>query len=299
MSHNNFKKAQVTIALSAYNAEDTIVDAIRSIQNQTYTNFHLYIIDDACTDKTKNIILNTIQDDRITLISMKQNIGTYAAKNLVLKHFAEGEFYAHQDADDFSLEDRFSTQIAFLNENNFVACGTGIDEFFKDPSVIPRFSQNIEAFFNSDDGFYHKYNKYPETISLNYAYEQSIPIEDLKLAMNGSLMFRTEIVKKMGGFDGKMFVAGDSDLILRLLPFYQFGNVQKILYARRFHKKSLTGSQKTGFESPLRRNILDTIEEKRLSILNCIKNNDLESAFVLAKTNLFYPTAAFEVWPLG
>ena len=60
----------VSIIMAAYNAEQTIGAAIRSVLEQTYTHFELLVIDDCSTDSTANIVMDLASyDKRIHLIS--------------------------------------------------------------------------------------------------------------------------------------------------------------------------------------------------------------------------------------
>ena len=47
---------KVTIIMSAYNHEDYIESAIRSVLNQTYKNYKFIVADDASTDHTAEIL---------------------------------------------------------------------------------------------------------------------------------------------------------------------------------------------------------------------------------------------------
>ena len=77
----------IDIILCTYNSSDTISECIDSLLNQTYGFFNLYIFDDCSTDDTIEKIKKYV-DKRIILICSNKNIGTYAAKNFVLKNFS-------------------------------------------------------------------------------------------------------------------------------------------------------------------------------------------------------------------
>jgi teichuronic acid biosynthesis glycosyltransferase TuaG len=62
------KEALVSVVMPAYNAEKYIEQAIRSVQNQSYSNWELLICDDCSSDNTTHIIKKyQKKDDRIKL----------------------------------------------------------------------------------------------------------------------------------------------------------------------------------------------------------------------------------------
>ena len=266
---NSLKRGHVTVALSAYNAERTIERAIASILNQSYRDLTLYVVDDASTDRTGDVVramIDRLSDSRLHLVDHQINRGTYAAKNLVLAKFANSEFYAHQDADDFSHPKRFASQIEFLRSHpGCAACGTAIDEFYLDPAFEPKFSARAPAFFSSDDNYYHRHNIYPANVTAEEVLSTR-PVTELKLAMNGSLMFRTACVKAIGCFDGRTMLGADTDMLMRLAMAHEICNLPQILYSRYFHGVSLTGASGTGFDSEVRKTYAAKLEQWRAAV---------------------------------
>ena len=121
--------SSVDIILSCKDAEDTIVPCIDSIINQSFKNINLYVFDDFSTDLTCEKILS-FKDKRITLIKASKNIGTYAAKNYVLKNFCNSKYVALHDADDISLPERIDSQVSIFEKDSSISClGTGVLEF--------------------------------------------------------------------------------------------------------------------------------------------------------------------------
>ncbi|WP_330927294.1 glycosyltransferase [Candidatus Sororendozoicomonas aggregata] len=91
--------------------------AIQSILDQTHSHFELIIIDD-CSEKNAYRKLAKFvrrkKDRRIKLIRLKQNSGTYRAKNYGLS-ITIGEYITFQDSDDWSHPQRIQLQLARLD----------------------------------------------------------------------------------------------------------------------------------------------------------------------------------------
>ena len=108
----------VSIITPTYNAEKFIRATIESVQNQTYQNWEMILVDDASTDKTVKIISDFAEkDSRIKLFKLEQNSGNGFARNKALEK-AVGKYIAYLDADDLWFLNKLEKQIAFLKENN-------------------------------------------------------------------------------------------------------------------------------------------------------------------------------------
>lgn len=111
----------VSVIMAAYNAEETIEAAIRSILLQTHDNFELIICDDASTDSTWCLMRSLADEDsRIRLIRQEKNRGSAVARNRCLLQ-AQGEYIAIMDADDLCSENRLAVQVSFLEKHREVA----------------------------------------------------------------------------------------------------------------------------------------------------------------------------------
>jgi len=66
----------VSVIMSAKNSEQTVSQAVKSIQAQTYENIEILILDDASTDNTFEILSELADSDRrIKLYKNQKNIG--------------------------------------------------------------------------------------------------------------------------------------------------------------------------------------------------------------------------------
>ena len=108
----------VSIITPTYNAEKFIIETLKSVQNQTYQNWEMILVDDASTDETVKIISDFAEkDSRIKLFKLEKNSGNGFARNIALEK-AVGKYIAYLDADDLWFPNKLEKQIAFLKENN-------------------------------------------------------------------------------------------------------------------------------------------------------------------------------------
>jgi glycosyltransferase involved in cell wall biosynthesis len=236
------------VILCCYNSENTIEECVESILSQTYKSFKLYIFDDCSTDKTIEKI-KQFKDNRITIISSKVNVGTYAGKNIALKAFCDSPYVALHDSDDISEKTRFEKQLNYMKERNVKCVGTSVVEFW-DNGISPHTLSRAISKSNS------RTNLYPAKITRDDIKELVYYLEDdydkylkFKFCMNGSVMFDKKSLLKIGGWDGSTRVAADTDLFIRILSLTDIHNIQECLYRRRFHKNSLTASKINGINS--------------------------------------------------
>jgi glycosyltransferase involved in cell wall biosynthesis len=115
----------VSVVMTAYNAEKFIKQAIESILGQVAIEFELIIIIDGSTDGTLDLVKKYI-DERIKLIVNPVNRGQSYSRNLGISN-ALGKYIAIMDADDVAIPERLSKQFHFLEENyNISICGSNV-----------------------------------------------------------------------------------------------------------------------------------------------------------------------------
>jgi hypothetical protein len=97
--------------MPVFNAASTLPYAIRSIQQQTFQDFELLIVDDASDDDSVQVAKEIAgQDSRIKVIESEKNRGAYHARNLGLS-IARGDYVTVNDADDWSFPERLEVQL--------------------------------------------------------------------------------------------------------------------------------------------------------------------------------------------
>lgn len=108
----------ITVVMTTFQPDvEALHTSILSIIQQTWSNWELLIVDDASSSEHYETLKKAEQlDDRIRLIRLERNGGTYLARNVGISH-ARGEFLTGQDADDWSHPDRLLTQANALIRN--------------------------------------------------------------------------------------------------------------------------------------------------------------------------------------
>jgi glycosyltransferase involved in cell wall biosynthesis len=87
-----------TVIIPLYNKEKYIENAIKSVLNQTFTDFNLVIVNDCSTDKSVEIASKYISDT-VEFIHHKKNAGLAAARNSGIKN-TNSNYITYLDADD-------------------------------------------------------------------------------------------------------------------------------------------------------------------------------------------------------
>ncbi len=107
---------EVSIIMPAYNAAAFISESIKSIQDQTFENWELIVVDDGSQDQTYGVVESLAQkDERITVLKQK-NGRQGKARNTAL-NAASGTWIAFLDADDLWVPEKLSLQMALLKSN--------------------------------------------------------------------------------------------------------------------------------------------------------------------------------------
>ena len=105
----------VTVLIAAWQAADTLPAALRALQEQTWKNLEILVLDDASPDPGTMRVAQAFaaRDPRIRAIRMPVNGGAYVARNHGLT-LARGEFVTLHDADDWAHPLRIETQMRHI-----------------------------------------------------------------------------------------------------------------------------------------------------------------------------------------
>lgn len=169
-----------SVVVPLYNKVNHIENTIKSILNQTFTDFEIIIINDGSTDKSEAVV-SDFNDDRIRIYN-QTNQGVSIARNFGIEK-AKGKLIAFLDADDFwfpnHLEELANLYYAFPNCGIF--CSRYKIKTTKHHFQIPYFNR-IESSFRGivEDYFF-----------------SNMPF---RITWTSCLAIPKEILEKNGGF---------------------------------------------------------------------------------------------------
>ncbi|WP_025628719.1 glycosyltransferase family 2 protein [Vibrio parahaemolyticus] len=111
----------VSIIMPVYNGEKTILCAIESVMQQSYSNWELIIVDDCSLDKTYSKV-SSIIDDRVRFFQLEANTGSPALPRNFGLSKCKGKYVAFLDADDLWEPEKLELQVDILEKGYNVVC---------------------------------------------------------------------------------------------------------------------------------------------------------------------------------
>jgi glycosyltransferase involved in cell wall biosynthesis len=222
----------ISILLPVYNGEKTIVSTLKSLLNQSYTNFEILIGVDGSTDNSE-LEIKKIVDTRIRLFVSKANRGLGPNLNFLLYKASKGSKYiAMAEQDDIYVSDRLLWQMEFLDANSTCGMVSGIAEHFDGDKFTMSFPGLLL------NGFQYPIGQ--EMFLLNYR-------EQIKV-VNTCMMFRKSVHEENGLYFSRHFytLSCDWSYILRFSLVSEIKGLHKVLVRmeRSKSRASLTTQRK-------------------------------------------------------
>lgn len=117
----------VSVIIPCYNLEAYIVECIKSVENQSFHDFEVIVVDDGSKDGSVESIKQYISDSGNSNIELvcKKNGGASSARNEGMKH-ANGKYISFIDGDDFINRDYLKNRVEAAIQNDADLCVGGI-----------------------------------------------------------------------------------------------------------------------------------------------------------------------------
>jgi len=179
--------ALVSIILPVYNGEQFLALAIRSVLNQSFSDWELLIVNDGSTDTTKHII-ESFHDQRIQLIS-QENKGVAAARNVALSRMS-GKYFTFLDADDTLPPESLMIRYRFAESHKNIDIVAGSVNFLKEGHLVRRWSPSFQGnpflkFLRLDESVYCHPSLFIRRKNYTYQFDEKMShVEDWTFFVN-------------------------------------------------------------------------------------------------------------------
>lgn len=215
------RKIKVSVIMSVFNEnEKWLKESIYSILNQSFTDFEFIVVNDNPSNKAIERLLESIYDQRLTIVNNIENKGLVYSLNKAL-NIANGEYIVRMDADDIAFKNRIEKQIKYLEENNLDMIGCS------------------EIVINEDGEQIREYilpTNERKIVGYSYCGEDKIP--------HPCWLVRKEVYDKLNRYRNIKFCE-DFDFILRAIKNnIKVGNCNEFLLKYRVRENSISNTNR-------------------------------------------------------
>lgn len=193
---------KISILMAVHNPNmDYFHECLNAIENQTFQDFELIIIDDQTTTCIIEDILNQYSFS-YKIIKNTHNLGLAKSLNRGLE-ICNGEYIARMDDDDIMYENRLQEQYSYsLNHNGFIFC---------DVDIIDLEGKIIKSSLKNNINIKEYLKKSGNCLT------------------HSSLFVKKQILEELGGYDERFIYAQDYALYMKAIDKYEFYNINKSL----------------------------------------------------------------------
>ncbi len=209
----------VSVIIPAYKAEKYLPETLESVLNQTYTNLEIIVVDDGSPNSLEPVVAPYMEKDNRIRFYRKKNGGVSSARNFGFEK-SQGEFVSFLDADDVWMPKNLDKKIKALSEA---------------PSEFGYVHSKIEVIdANSKPTGQIKSGKGGEILTELLLWE-----EDTIVARCANLVYRREVLEKIGLFNENLSTAADQELTFRLAKHYKGIFIPEVLLYYRIHDNNM------------------------------------------------------------
>lgn len=215
-----------SVVLAVHNGRPYLEEAVKSILNQTLSDFEFVIVNDGSTDGTREVLDRFAdRDERIRCVH-QENKGLIASLNRGL-NMARGKYIARMDADDIAHPERLQAQVRFLDANPDIGVlGTQV-ELINDSGKA-----DGEWNFPTD----------PDQVAWRLLFGTCL--------CHPSVMMRASLVQDLGGYTAWATHGEDYELWTRVLLESRLANLSETLLKYRRHEETVSEqNRETQFET--------------------------------------------------
>lgn len=209
-----------------YNQADYVLEALQSVDCQSYPNIEFIIADDASTDNSPVLIHQFAKGlPQVKLLLNTQNQGNCRTFNQALK-LASGKYVIDLATDDIMMPERVAKQV-----QAFEALDDTFGVVFTNAALINEDGHSVRTFYPIDSQ--GKAVKKPPS---GYLYERLV--QDVLISAP-TMMMRRSMLEELGGYDASLSYE-DFDFWIRSARNHQYFYLDEVLTKKRLSKHSLS-----------------------------------------------------------
>lgn len=196
----------ISVIIPTYNRASPLMEAVRSVLEQTYKTIELLVVDDGSEDETPGQ-LKKIEDTRLRVL-VTQHGGVSRARNRGVAE-SKGEWIAFLDSDDRWKENKLETQLVFHSQNPHLQISQTSEIWIRNGKRVNPARKHLKP--------------------AGYIFPESL---HLCTITPSSVLMKKSLFESTGGFDEALPSCEDYDLWLRITAEHSVGLVDKLLLVR-------------------------------------------------------------------
>ncbi|AFZ58639.1 glycosyltransferase family 2 protein [Anabaena cylindrica FACHB-243] len=211
----------VTVIIPAYNAAQFLPAAITSVQQQTYSDWELLIINDGSTDDTVAVVRQYQETNHCIHLIHQRNQGVSTARNLGIEK-SRGKIIAFLDADDQWLPDKLQQHLQHFQSHPRLGVSFSQVEILT-PAGEP--TGQVSSSRLTDLKPEHLLSENPTTTTSNW-------------------VVRKEVFAQVGGFSPDMSYSEDLEWLLRVIctGVWEIAGINQVLTRYRTSSAGLSSN---------------------------------------------------------
>lgn len=244
----------VSVVIPTYNRADDIVDAVRSVRDQTYEPLEILVVDDASVDDTP-LRIQEIQDDDLRYFRQDHNQGASASRNTGIQA-ARGDWIAFLDSDDRWNRRKIQRQleVAEASEHDPGLVYSGLTVTGSDGEAV--------KILPSDRGDIYRRQ-----------------LERDRMGPTSTWLVKSECFRVIGGFNESYPVRNDYEFSLRLSEEYAVEYVREPMVYMDTSRENRLSSEASRRIAVTERLIEEVVEPRASEFEEAVKNTILATQY--------------------
>jgi len=152
------KQPLVSVIIPVYNVEQYLERCVRSVQNQTYTNLEIILVDDGSPDNCPAMCDALAADDNRIVVIHQQNMGVGIARNAGLDIF-KSNWVCFIDSDDWIEPAYVETLLSAAVDNNCLMATCKLRCAFSESKIVDTTQIPEVKLFNKREYLLYMYKK--------------------------------------------------------------------------------------------------------------------------------------------